>query len=256
MMFGTHTIARPGPGQPQLAVALDVGTADEIPPILDRFPDSIAWYKVGLELFSAAGPAVLEELQRREKNIFLDLKLHDIPNTVAGTVRSITRLGVQLLTVHAVGGRAMLRAAVEAAAEAGEQRPCIVAVTTLTSLGQDDLRDLGIERPLSDQALSLGQMALDCGIDGLVCSVHEAAALRERIGDGPILVTPGIRLPGEGAGDQKRVSTPDEAVRNGSSLLVVGRSLLRSLDPAAAAARILALMEEGKGKGRRQNAEG
>jgi orotidine-5'-phosphate decarboxylase len=227
----------------ELAVALDVGSADEIPGVLDRLPDTIRWYKVGLELYTAAGPAALRVLQERNKKIFLDLKLHDIPNTVAGAVRSASKLGVHLVTVHAVGGKAMLKAAADAAREAGDARLRLVAVTTLTSLAQDDLHDLGIQRTVPEQALELGKLALGNGIDGLVCSVHEAEALRKQFGPDPILVTPGIRLPGESVGDQKRVATPDEAVRRGSSLLVVGRSLLQAPDPRATAERILAAMK-------------
>lgn len=230
----------------ELAVALDVGSTDEIAAVLDQLPDPLRWFKVGLELYTAAGPAALHVLKERNKKIFLDLKLHDIPNTVAGAVRSASKLGVDLLTVHAVGGKAMLKAASDAAREAGDARLRLVAVTTLTSLAQDDLHDLGIQRTVAEQALALGKLAIENGIDGLVCSVHEAEALRNQFGLAPILVTPGIRLPGEGVGDQKRVATPDEAVRRGSSLLVVGRSLLQAPDPRATAERILAAMAEGQ----------
>ncbi len=226
----------------ELIIALDVGSADEIPAILDPLPDEIGWYKVGLELYTASGANALEELQRRRKKIFLDLKLHDIPNTVAGAVRSASQLGVHLLTVHATGGRAMLQAAARAAQEAGDRAPKLIAVTTLTSLSNDDLRDIGIQRNISEQALALGDLALSCGIDGLVCSPLELELLRERFGPDPILVTPGIRLPDDAVGDQKRVATPGEAVRHGSSFLVAGRSLLNAPDPRAAAERMLKAM--------------
>lgn len=225
-----------------LIIALDVGNADEVPPILDRMPDEIRWYKVGLELYTASGAKALTELQRRNKRIFLDLKLHDIPNTVAGAVRAAARLGVHLLTVHATGGKAMLQAAAQAAHEAGDAAPKLIAVTTLTSLSNDDLRDIGVQRNIREQALALGDLALSCGMDGLVCSPLEVESLRERFGAPPLLVTPGIRLPEDDVGDQKRVATPGEAVRHGASFLVAGRSLLNAPDPRAAAERMLDAM--------------
>jgi orotidine-5'-phosphate decarboxylase len=219
-------------------------------------------------------------LQQRKKKIFLDLKLHDIPNTVAGAVASAARLGVALLTVHAGGGRKMLQAAADAKKEFGTNAPRLVAVTALTSLGQADLAELGIQRALPEQVLALGELALGSGLDGLVCSVHEAAALRQRFGPAPLLVTPGIRpsyaqgategrpSPAQGAtegrpagpqgtkegkpsrnptDDQKRVATPAMAVWAGASFLVVGRPILDAADPAAAAAAILLEMEAAAG---------
>ncbi len=227
---------------PELIVALDVPSLADVPVVLDRLPDDIHWYKVGLELFSAAGPAVLALLRERQKRIFLDLKLHDIPNTVAHAVRAICAHEVDLLTVHALGGQAMLRAAADAARQDGDRAPKLVAVTTLTSLAQEDLTAIGVQRALSDQAQALGALAIECGIDGLVCSVHEARRLRDALGPTPLLVTPGIRLAGDAVGDQKRVATPTEAVRNGSDYLVVGRSLLNAPDPAAVAARFKAAL--------------
>jgi orotidine-5'-phosphate decarboxylase len=189
-----------------------------------------------LELFAAEGPRALEPLQQRGKNVFLDLKLHDIPRTVAHAVSSAAACGAQLLTIHACGGRAMMAAAAEAAACSNIK---LVAVTTLTSLSQDDFNDLGIGRSVADQALALGDLAIDAGVHGLVTSVHEAAALRERLGPAPLLVTPGIRPSGGAVGDQKRVATPSAAVAAGSSYLVVGRPILEADDPAAAAVAIL-----------------
>ncbi len=230
--------------KPELIVALDVPRADDVEPIINTLPEAIGWYKVGLELFTAAGPQALEPLQRLNKNIFLDLKLHDIPNTVAAAVRAAMTYGVQLLTVHACGGRAMLKAAANAARDGGDKRPRIIAVTTLTSLSQDDLNEIGIERTLSDQAIALGRMALDSGVDGLVCSVLELERLRAELGPEPILVTPGIRLADDQVGDQKRVATPEEAARLGSNYLVVGRSLLHAPDPAATAQKMLSLINQ------------
>ncbi len=228
--------------KPELIVALDVPTADEIPAIVNALPSGVTHYKIGLELFAAAGPAALEFLAESGKQIFLDLKLHDIPRTVARAVQAAAQHNVGLLTVHAGGGRAMLSAAAEAAAQEGDKAPKLVAVTTLTSLDQDDLTELGILRSIGDHTAALGRLAIDCGIDGLVCSPLEVANFRENLGDGPILVTPGIRPAGGDVGDQKRVATPAMAVNGGSSFLVVGRPILEANDPAAAADEILTQM--------------
>ena len=221
-----------------LIVALDVPTLKEMEETLDRLPDSIEWYKVGLEIFCAEGPEILAPLKARNKKIFLDLKLHDIPRTVANAVKTAASHGVNLMTVHAVGGRAMLEAAAEAARECANP-PKLVAVTTLTSLSQDDFADLGINRTVSEQALALGELAISSGIDGLVTSAHEAGALRERFPDA-LLVTPGIRMPDGDVGDQKRVATPAFAVEQGSTHLVVGRPIVQATDPAEATSAILA----------------
>lgn len=217
--------------KPEIIVAVDVPSASEITPLLDKLPDQLSWYKVGLELFSAGGPAVLAPFSQRRKQIFLDLKLHDIPRTVSNAVTSAAKLGVNLMTVHAIGGRAMLKAAAEAAAAFGPGRPRLVAVTTLTSLNQDDFADLGIQRTVADQALALTDLALSCGIDGVVTSVHEAPLLRHKFGKAPILVTPGIRPSGADVGDQKRVATPAVAVQAGSTYLVIGRPIVEAKDP-------------------------
>ena len=220
-----------------LIVALDVPSTAKMEEKLQTLPDFIEWYKVGLELFCAEGPAVLLPLQQRKKKIFLDLKLHDIPRTVAHAVTTAAAHGVQMLTVHAIGGRAMLEAAAEAARSC-EHPPKLVAVTTLTSLSQDDFQDLGIERSVKEQALALGRLALDSGIDGLVTSAHEAAALRSAFPDA-LLVTPGIRMPEGEVGDQKRVATPSFAVEQGATHLVVGRPIVQASEPTHAARAIL-----------------
>lgn len=229
--------------KPELIIALDRPSLKEGLAILDRLPDSIHYVKVGLELFIAEGPEGLLTLQRRQKKIFLDLKLHDIPNTAARAVAAAARLGACLLTVHAGGGRAMMKAAAEAARQSGQQAPRLIAVTALTSLGPADLADLGIQRTLADQVLALGEMALGAGMDGLVCSVHEAQMLRQRFGPSPILITPGIRPSGNAQGDQKRVATPAMAVKAGATFIVVGRPILDAPDPYAAAKAILAELE-------------
>ena len=230
--------------QHDIIVALDIPTSDTIADIVDSLPDAIRYYKIGLELFVSAGPQCLAPLTARGKHIFLDLKLHDIPRTVARAVTTAARHRVALLTLHAGGGHAMLKAAADAAAACGPDAPKLLAVTTLTSLDQNDLAQLGVQRPLKEHTLALGKMAVDAGIDGLVCSVHEAAAFRETLGAGPLLVTPGIRPAGAEVGDQKRVATPADAIRAGADFLVVGRPILESPDPAAAAAEILEQMRQ------------
>lgn len=226
--------------QPQVILALDVPASKEIRPILEQLPDAIGWYKVGLELFTSEGPKALEPLQAAGKQIFLDLKLHDIPNTVARAVHTAAHHHVAMLTLHATGGRSMLRLAAEAAAEYGDQAPALLAVTTLTSLDQDDLADVGIARPLADHSLALARLAVDEGIDGVVTSVHEAEQLRHALRPETLLVTPGIRPRGSDHGDQKRVATPAMAVKAGATHLVVGRAVLNAEDPKAAALGILA----------------
>lgn len=228
--------------KPELIVALDVPESRLIPGIVSQLPPEISYYKVGLELFTSEGPEALDYLQENGKNIFLDLKLHDIPRTVANAVNSAARHGISLLTVHACGARAMLQAAAEAAGEC-DNPPRLIAVTTLTSLDQHDLNQLGITRSPAEQAEVLGGMALAAGIDGLVTSALEVETLREIFGDEPLLVTPGIRLQPESkneAADQKRIATPEAAVRGGSNFLVVGRPILQADDPGAAAKKILA----------------
>ncbi|MBN1269971.1 MAG: orotidine-5'-phosphate decarboxylase [Kiritimatiellae bacterium] len=224
---------------PKLVLALDVHRSSDINVIVDSMPGDITWYKVGLELFSAEGPGVFAALQERDKNVFLDLKLHDIPRTVERAVRAIARHKVQMLTIHASGGKAMLQAAADAAHEIGAGAPKLIAVTTLTSLDQQDLVQLGIHQSIRDRALALGEMALDAGVDGLVTSVDELKALRNAFGDDPIMVTPGIRMPIHNLADQKRAATPARAVREGSDFLVVGRPILEAENPPLAAQKIL-----------------
>ena len=226
----------------ELIVALDVPNAEAMEAKLQELPDCIEWYKVGLEIFCAEGPAVLEPLKKRGKKIFLDLKLHDIPRTVGNAVKTAAEHGVNLMTVHAVGGRAMLEEAAKAAAEC-ENPPKLVAVTTLTSLSQDDFKDLGVERTVSEQALALGRLAITSGIDGMVTSAHEANVLRKEFPKA-LLVTPGIRMPEGDVGDQKRVATPSFAVEQGATHLVVGRPIVQAADPDAAAAAIIADMNQ------------
>ena len=222
-----------------MIVALDVSKTTEALAVVSALPAEVAWYKIGLELFCAEGPAVIQSVRSHKKSIFLDLKLHDIPRTVERAVKAAAQHGVEMLTIHSCGGRAMLRAAVDAARSCGAKPPKLIAVTALTSLDQKDLNDLGMSRTPAQQVLALADLALSCGVDGLVSSPQEIEVLRGRFGPHPILVTPGIRLPGEDAGDQKRVSTPAAAVKAGASFLVVGRPILEAANPAAAAKAIL-----------------
>ena len=225
-----------------LIVALDVPNKEEAVRVVRSIGPDAGFYKIGLELFCAEGPAVVEEVKRLGKRVFLDLKLHDIPRTVARAVSSCARLGVDLLTLHASGARAMVEAAREAADAAGPAAPKLLAVTVLTSLDAADLASLGISRDPSAQAGALGRLAVGAGADGLVCSPREVAALRAALGPSPLLVTPGIRPSGGALGDQKRVATPRDAVLGGATHLVVGRPIVEAPDPAAAAAAVLAEM--------------
>ena len=223
--------------QPKMIVALDVPNGEAMRSTLSSMPDSIEWYKVGLELFCSEGPSVLEPLQEQNKSIFLDLKLHDIPRTVGNAVKTAAEHGVNLMTVHAVGGRAMLEEASEAAASCAIP-PKLVAVTTLTSLNQDDFSDLGVNRTVEEQALALGELAITSGIDGLVTSAHEAHALRKAFPEA-LLVTPGIRMPSGDVGDQKRVATPSFAIKQGATHIVIGRPIVQATDPILATSIML-----------------
>jgi orotidine-5'-phosphate decarboxylase len=202
--------------------------------------------KLGLEFFVANGPAGVRAIQQENLPIFLDLKLHDIPNTVAGGMQAAASLGVALITVHASGGGAMLRAAMDAArAGAASQQvapPRVVGITVLTSLAEDDLTAIGQRGPLPEQAERLADLSLQSGLDGVVCSAREAALLRRRLGPDALLVVPGLRPVWAEAQDQKRVVTPGDAVRLGADVLVVGRPITTARDPADAAKRIVAEM--------------
>ena len=223
--------------KPDIVIALDVANQHELHATLSRLPDEISWYKIGLELFCAEGPELLKPLQNKGKNIFLDLKLHDIPRTVEKAVASVMQHRVQLLTIHASGGKDMMRAAADAAKNSGTQ---LLAVTVLTSLDAENLSSLGIARSPADQALALAEMAHASGIDGVVCSVHEAARIRAALGPDALIVTPGIRMPNDSLGDQKRTATPAEAQRAGATHLVIGRPILAAADPARAYHEIVA----------------
>jgi orotidine-5'-phosphate decarboxylase len=222
----------------RLIVALDLPNAGAAFELVDRLDSKCVWFKVGLELFVAAGPSLIQPLVERGCSIFLDLKFNDIPNTVAGAVRSAAALGVRMMTVHANGGPAMLAAA-QAALEGLTDPPQLLAVTVLTSMDQSQVAAVGVERTPAAHVELLARMGLSAGINGFVCSPQEVATLRALAGPVAVLVIPGIRPAGDEVGDQKRVATPADALRNGASYLVVGRPITQSADPAAAAEAIL-----------------
>ena len=219
-------------------VALDFPSAKQALDLVDALGDQCPMYKVGSELFTTCGPSIMEELQRRERGIFLDLKFHDIPNTVAGGVKAARAMGARLVTVHASGGSAMLRAAVEAA---GDQDECgILGVTVLTSLTGPEVAESWGRADLDPMAevLRLAGMVEAAGAHGIVCSGLEAAAVKKRFGARLNLLVPGVRPAGESTQDQARVVTPGDAVRAGASYVVIGRSVTKAADPSAAMQRI------------------
>lgn len=225
-----------------LIVALDVDTLDEAKALIKKLGDSVDIYKIGSQLFTAYGPQAVREITSLGKKVFLDLKFHDIPNTVANAVTSATGLGVFMMTVHTIGGREMMEAAVKAAQIKAKlmniPRPFIVGVTVLTSAVREEATQSNV--------LERAKLAKLSGLDGVVASVEETAVLRQALGYDVIIVTPGIRPSGTDKGDQKRVATPAEAVRNGSSFLVVGRPVVTAKDPQAAAQGILNEIREAK----------
>lgn len=230
------------PRDPKVIVALDYADPAPALALVDRLEPRECALKVGKELFVAGGPEPVRRMIDRGFRVFLDLKFHDIPSTVAGACAAATRLGVWMLNVHAAGGRAMLLAArqgVTRAAEAsGAPKPLLLAVTVLTSLGARDLEEVGLGASPETVALRLARLALDCGLDGVVCSAVEAPALRRALGANAKLVTPGIRPEGAGTDDQARVATPAAAIANGADYLVIGRAITHAADPRAALERI------------------
>jgi orotidine-5'-phosphate decarboxylase len=225
------------PAAARVIVALDFSSSLEAAGLVQRLDPAQCALKIGKELFTAAGPAIVEQVARAGFRVFLDLKYHDIPNTVAAACRSAAALGVWMLNVHALGGRAMLQAA-RAALPSDGPRPLVIAVTVLTSMNAADLREVGIDAEPEAAVLRLAALAEACGLDGVVCSAREAASLRSRLAAPFALVTPGIRPGGSGADDQQRVTTPAQAIALGADYLVVGRPVTRAADPLAALAAI------------------
>lgn len=221
-------------GGPRLIVALDFPRAGPALEMAARLDPRHCRLKVGKELFTAEGPELVRSLVVRGFDVFLDLKFHDIPNTVAAAVRAAASLGVWMLNVHASGGRRMMRAAREALMTIEGAQPLLIAVTVLTSMEAGELSETGVDGALDEQVLRLSALALDCALDGVVCSAREARLLRNRFGVRPLLVTPGIRPAGAATDDQRRTLTPRQAIEAGADYLVVGRPVTAAADPSAA----------------------
>ncbi|WP_227767023.1 orotidine-5'-phosphate decarboxylase [Zhaonella formicivorans] len=233
----------------RLIVALDVDTLQEVEELVELLGPHVGMFKVGLQLYTSLGPKVLQTIHAKGGKIFVDLKLHDIPNTVAQASRVLTAYGVRMFNVHASGGLKMMAAAAraveEAAREKGIAKPLLIAVTVLTSLGEEDLQEIGLKGSPEETVLKWAKLAQEAGLDGVVASPRESSLIRAACGPGFLTVTPGVRPQGAEQGDQKRVATPREAIRQGSSYLVIGRPITAAADPVRAAQAILAEMEEG-----------
>jgi orotidine-5'-phosphate decarboxylase len=227
----------------RVIVALDFPEAESALALVKQISPEQCKLKVGKELFTAAGPSLVETLVKRGFGVFLDLKFHDIPTTVARACSAAARLGVWMINVHALGGGMMIAAARDAL-DAVANRPLLIAVTILTSMAEDDLKDIGITSSPGDAASRLAGLARKNGADGVVCSAHEAALIRSSFGEEFLRVTPGIRLPENDTDDQKRVMTPSQAMQNGASYLVIGRPVTKAGDPAAILRRIETELQE------------
>jgi len=228
----------------RLIVALDVAKAAEARSLVERLQGRVGLFKVGSQAFTAAGPELVREIVSRGERVFLDLKFHDIPNTVAGAVAGAAQLGVSLLTVHGLGGRAMLEAAVGALPAMGTR---LLAITVLTSHDEETLGEVGVGGGVTDSVRRLALLAKEAGTDGVVASPHEVALIREACGRDFLVVTPGIRPAGAATGDQARAATPAAALAAGADYLVVGRPITEAADPAAAADRIVREMAQAAG---------
>lgn len=225
----------------RLIVALDISSIAAARRIVAAIGESVSVYKIGMELFTAEGPRAVQEVASMGKQVFLDLKYHDIPNTVAAAVREAAKLGATMLTVHGAGGSTMLNAAVEAAQRSSLK---LLAVTVLTSMDEEDLREIGVDEELGDQVFRIASLALNAGCAGVVSSAREVRMLRDKIGSEFLAVTPGVRPAGTHHGDQARVVTPAQAISAGASHIVVGRPITGAADPARAAREILDQMSQ------------
>jgi orotidine-5'-phosphate decarboxylase len=239
----------------RLIVALDFPSAELAQRHVNQLDSRCLWLKVGLELYLAAGSGIVTSLRGRGFNVFLDLKLHDIPNTVAGAIRSVSSLGASLLTIHAAGGAAMMAAAAEVAATT-PGAPRLLAVTVLTSMDAGQLGGIGIAETPAAHVLRLARLAESVGINGLVCSPEEVSPLRAELPGDTLLVVPGVRPAGADVGDQRRVATPAAAIAAGASMLVVGRPITQAKDPARAVEAILAEMDAAIDAAERASARG
>ena len=215
----------------RIIVALDVSTEQDAWRLLDQLDSAACRVKVGKQLFTSCGPELVKQIVSRGFDVFLDLKFHDIPNTVAGAVRAAADLGVWMLNIHASGGRAMMEAAANSLSQQGNEAPLLIGVTVLTSMAQEDLAEVGVAANPEQQVKRLTLLSADCGLDGVVCSAAETAMLRELTLPQFCLVTPGIRRPEDAVGDQKRIVGPAQAMLNGSTYLVVGRPITSAESP-------------------------
>ena len=231
----------------RLICALDFPTFDEAKALVEELGDAVTFYKVGMELFYGAGPDIIRYLKEKDKKVFLDLKLQDIPNTVAHSLAVLTRLGADIMNVHAVGGPKMMaegmKAVKEAAAELGRPAPKVIAVTVLTSMDEAQWKPLNYARPIGEEVLDLAALTKESGLDGVVASPREAAGIRERCGKDFLIVTPGVRPAWAASNDQSRIATPAAAIGNGSTHLVVGRPITRAENKQEAVRKILEEME-------------
>ncbi|HAT6936427.1 TPA: orotidine-5'-phosphate decarboxylase [Legionella pneumophila] len=216
---------------PKLIVALDFDNQDNALQLVDKLDPDHCALKVGSELFTLLGPQFVKELVRREFKVFLDLKFHDIPNTVAKACHSAAELGVWMINVHAIGGLRMLQAAKESLKAYGQNRPLLIAVTVLTSFEEAELASVGISNSLPEQTTHLAMLAREAGLDGVVSSAHEVKIIKQKCGENFITVTPGIRLPNNLKNDQSRIMTPQQAIREGSDFLVIGRPITQASNP-------------------------
>lgn len=223
----------------RIIVALDVDTRQQALDLVRSLRGKVGLFKVGSQLFTAEGPELVREILRLEERIFLDLKYHDIPNTVAKAVGVACSMGVSMLTLHAHGGSKMMRAAAESLRIAGGAGLTLLCVTVLTSLGEEDLREVGIDSPVPEQVSRLGLLVRQSGLNGLVASPREVAGLRSLLGPAMVLVTPGIRLAGSNMNDQNRIATPSAAITAGADYLVVGRQITAAADPLKGLQQIL-----------------
>jgi len=231
----------------KIIIALDVSTAKQALDLADKL-EKARTFKIGLELFTAEGPSLFRELEKRKKRIFLDLKLHDIPNTVAGAVASGTAHHIHMMTLHTSGGREMMRhardAAEKAAQKTGNPRPLLLGVTVLTSLHNKELAEIGMAGDTESQVLKLARLALISGMDGVVCSPHEIALIKRTLGKDFLVISPGIRPAWAAAQDQKRIMTPAQAFQNGADYIVIGRPVSKAPSPSRALNDIVKESEE------------
>ena len=231
----------------KLIVALDFHNFDDVKKIVNDLGDSVNFYKVGMELFYSVGTDVVNWLKNNDKKIFLDLKLHDIPNTVANGLCSLMNLNVDILNIHASGGFTMMKTASERLKEFAENnnlvRPKLIAITVLTSINQEDWEGLGFHSQMKSQAIRLAKLTQKAELDGIVASPQEAKSIREACGENFLIVTPGIRPAGAAINDQSRISTPAQAIKNGASHLVVGRPIIAADNPREAALNIIREIE-------------